>query len=247
MSLLRFKALTFDVVGTLIDFERGLLDYLHAAAPAANVDDAGFLAAYREARASPLALFYPDDLERVWVDLAKQFGLPRQAAAGFRDSVAYWPAYPDAVAALKRLKKHFRLVAATNTQRWAMNFFESALDMPFDWVVTCDDTGREKPDPRYFVWLRDKLASQGIRQAETLHVGRSQFYDIRIAQALGWRTCWMERGLSRTVDKPVKPDWHFATLRELADAVDAEVAQVAEHRQGHAWPRLARPFAMSPA
>jgi len=247
MSLLRFKVLTFDVVGTLIDFERGMFDYLQAVAPEANVGNGDFMAAYREARASPLALFYPDDLERVWTDLAQQFGLPRQAAAGFRASVARWPAYPDAVAALKRLKKYFRLVAATNAQRWAMDSFEPVLEMPFDCTVTCDDTGFEKPDPRYFVWLKDMLSRQGIRQAETLHVGRSQFHDIRIAQALGWRTCWMERGASRAVDKPVKPDWHFTTLRELADAVEAEAAEVAEQRQCAAWPLFAGPFAMSPS
>jgi putative hydrolase of the HAD superfamily len=71
MSLLRFKALTLDVVGTLIDFERGMLDHLRQVAPTATVSDADFLAAYREARASPLALYYPDDLGRVWMDLAK--------------------------------------------------------------------------------------------------------------------------------------------------------------------------------
>ncbi len=225
MNLLSFKVLTFDVVGTLIDFERGMFDYLHAVAPQACVRDEEFMAAYRETRASPLALFYPDDLERVWTELAQPLGLPRQAAASFRASVARWPAYPDAVAALKRLKKHFRLVAATNAQRWAMDVFEPVLERPFDLTVTCDDTGFEKPDPRYFVWLRNRLAREGIRQAETLHVGRSQFHDIRIAKALGWRTCWMERGASRAVDKPAQPDWHFTTLRELADAVDAEVMQ----------------------
>jgi putative hydrolase of the HAD superfamily len=222
MSLLRFKALTIDVVGTLIDHERGMLDYLHAAAPEAHVQGGAFLAACREARASPLALYFPDDLERVWTELAPRFGLPREAAAGFRASIARWPAHADAVHALRRLKKHFRLVAATDTQRWALACFEHTLGMPFDCAVSCDDTGYEKPDPRYFVALRNTLARQGIGQAETLHVGHSAFHDIRIAQALGWRTCWIERGAGRFADKPLRPDWRFPTLRELAHAVDAE-------------------------
>lgn len=225
MSLLRFKALTLDVVGTLIDHESGLLDHLRQVAPAARVSDADFLAAYREARASPLALYYPDDLSRVWVDLARKFGLPPEAAAGFRDSAVHWPAYADTVGALRRLKKHFKLVAATNAQRWALAGFEVTLGMPFDATVTPEDTHHEKPDPRYFLALRNLLAEQGLRQGDTLHVGRSQFHDIRIAQALGWRTCWIERGSSRAVDKPARPDWHFRTLRELADAVDAEAAR----------------------
>jgi putative hydrolase of the HAD superfamily len=242
MSLLRFKALTFEVVGTLIDFERGMLDYLHQAAPAARVSDSRFLEACRETRASPLALFFPEDLERVWRELAPEFGLPVQAAVGFRTSVTRWPAHADAVVALKRLKKHFQLVAATNAQRWALAQFEWTLDRPFDRTVTCDDTGREKPDPRYFWSLREVLARHGVRASETLHVGESQFHDIRIAQALGWRTCWIERrgGATPMQVKPVKPDWQFRTLHELADAVEAEAAQ----QQTAALPRFAEHFAM---
>jgi putative hydrolase of the HAD superfamily len=244
MSLLRFKALTFEVVGTLIDFERGMLDYLHQAAPAARVSDGEFLEACREARASPLALFFPEDLERVWRELASRFGLPPQAAVGFRTSVTRWPAHGDSVVALKRLKKHFRLVAATNAQRWALAQFEWTLGRPFDCTVTCDDTGREKPDPRYFVSLKERLARHGIRPCETLHVGESQFHDIRIAQALGWRTCRIERpgGATPTQVRPVKPDWQFHTLHELADAVDAEAAQ---QRQGMGSPMFQERFALA--
>ena len=231
MSLLRFKALSFDVVGTLIDCRRGMLDYLHEVDPGAKVDDRAFLSAYREERTSPLALLFPDDLERVWPELARRFGLPPQAAAGFRASVAYWPAFADTLGALKRLRRHYRLVAATNAQRWALGCFEHTLDRPFDWTVTCDDARHEKPDPRYFMYLKDMLAREGIRQSEILHVGQSQFHDIAVAQALGWRTCWIERyagqqlhGTCWVVNKPVRPDWRFTTLRELADAVDAEAA-----------------------
>ena len=59
-----FKVLTFDVVGTLIDFERGMLDYLHAVAPATAVGDSDFLTEYRAARKSADSSWYPDDLVR---------------------------------------------------------------------------------------------------------------------------------------------------------------------------------------
>jgi putative hydrolase of the HAD superfamily len=236
MSLLRFKALTFDVMGTLIDYERGLLDYLRAVAPAARVGDAEFLAAYREVRASPLALFSPDDLERVWRELARRFDLPAEAAAGFRASAAEWPAFADSVAALRRLGRHFHLVAATNAQRWAMDCFDRKLEFPFEATVSCDDTHFEKPDPRYFVWLKDMLAREGIRQAEILHVGQSQYHDIRIARALGWRTCWIERCPGRP--QLAAADWHFKSLRELADAVEDDLAG-----QGIEAPSFAEAFA----
>jgi putative hydrolase of the HAD superfamily len=232
MSLLKFKALTFDVVGTLIDFERGMLDYLKLVAPHAPVNEEEFLAAYRTERAAADALFYPDDLARVWRKLAPKFGLPdtEKAAIGFRQSVAQWPAFPDSVEALKRLKKHFKLVATTNTQRWAVGNFERTLEMPFDWTVTSDDTGCEKPDPAYFQWFREMLAKNGISQADNLHVAQSQYHDIGIAKQLGWKTAWIERragqkgfGGTKAVEKITQPDWHFTSLAQLADAVEAEI------------------------
>jgi putative hydrolase of the HAD superfamily len=234
MSLLHFKAMTFDVVGTLIDFERGMLDYLHRVAPDAALDDDAFLAAYRRERASLDSVFFPDDLERVWLALAPALGLPDsdEVAVGFRQSVAQWPAFPDSVEAMHRLKKHFKLAATTNTQRWAVGNFERTLGMPFDLVVTSDDAGCEKPDPRYFGHFRDLLAQRGIPQPLTLHVAQSQFHDIGIAHELGWHTCWIERragkvgfGGTQAVESLTKPDYHFTTLAALADAVEAEAAR----------------------
>jgi len=39
MSLKKFKVLTFDVVGTLIDFEGGMLAYLRKAVPDSKITD----------------------------------------------------------------------------------------------------------------------------------------------------------------------------------------------------------------
>ena len=56
MSLKDFKVLTFDVVGTLIDFEGGMIAYLRAAVPDSRVTDDDFLGAYRRARRRPSRL-----------------------------------------------------------------------------------------------------------------------------------------------------------------------------------------------
>ena len=134
MSLQQFKVLTFDVVGTLIDFERGMLDFLRRAVPHNDVSDDAFLAAYRQARKRAGTLAYPDDLEPVWHLIAPPLGLPDtpELARGFRDSVAAWPAFPDSVAALKRLKSRFKLVTMTNAQAWALAHkgeFEAGRDL----------------------------------------------------------------------------------------------------------------------
>ncbi|MBK9609609.1 MAG: HAD-IA family hydrolase [Betaproteobacteria bacterium] len=231
MSLKDFKVLTFDVVGTLIDFERGMLDYLHRAAPGAALGDEDFLAAYREARASPDSGWFPDDLVRVWHAVAAQHGLPDTAgiAGGFRDAAAGWPAFPDSVAALQRLGRRYQLVAMTNTQRWALAHFERTLGQPFADTIGCDEALCEKPDPQFFAFTRGRLSTRGFTVADNLHVAQSQHHDIGVAHRLGLATCWIERrhgqpgfGGTLAVGEITRPDYHFHTLAQLADAVDAE-------------------------
>lgn len=233
MSLQDFKVLTFDVVGTLIDFERGMLDYLHRAVPDATVSDDDFLALYRKARADEVTGLFPDDLVRVWHQIAPALGLPdtEALAEGLRDSVAQWPAFADSVEALKRLSKHFKLVAMTNAQQWALTHFERTLGLPFDDTVCVDDAQCEKPDPKFFAFARAKLAIRGFTQADNLHTAQSQYHDIGIAKSLGLATCWIERrhgqpgfGGTLAVKQITQPDYHYFTLAQLADAVEANAS-----------------------
>ncbi len=100
--------------------------------------------------------------------------------------------------------------------------------MPFDDSVSCDDALCEKPDPNYFAFTRGRLSIRGFKQADNLHVAQSQYHDIGVARKLGYSVCWIERrkglkGFGGTKEAPItRPDYHFGTLAELADAVDAE-------------------------
>ncbi len=64
-----YKCLTFDVVGTLIDFESGLMDSLSAIAAehGTRLAREDVLKAYRAERYRPDVQRFPDDLERsIW-------------------------------------------------------------------------------------------------------------------------------------------------------------------------------------
>jgi putative hydrolase of the HAD superfamily len=171
-------------------------------------------------------LRYPDDLERAYYDLVRGVGLKDGAvfARGFRDSAEFWPAFPDSVEALKRLSARYRLVAMTNAQRWALDHFSRTLGNPFWDTISVDDALCEKPDPNYFGFARGRVSRSGFVRDQILHVAQSQYHDIGVAKALGYATCWIERrkglkgfGGTIAVDKLTKPDFHFATLAELAD------------------------------
>jgi putative hydrolase of the HAD superfamily len=246
MTRERPKVLTFDVVGTLIDFEGGMLRYLREAGGAAlnALDDDAILDVYRRARANrpetragQAAPRYPDDLERVYAEIAPELGLPPGAdrARGFRDCVANWQGFPDSTAALARLKRHFSLVAMTNARRWAFTHFAQALGDPFDDSITADEALCEKPDGRFFAFARGRLSRYGHGLHDIMHVAQSQYHDIGIAREMGYTVCWIERrqnqkGFGGTIEvgEIVKPHYHFATLAALADAADAG----ALHMQG---------------
>jgi putative hydrolase of the HAD superfamily len=225
------KVLTFDVVGTLIDFESGLLGYLRRTCgkAAAGLGDDTILDAYRLARGSKEAWRFPDDLERVYGEIAPGLGLPADAAIarGFAQSVRDWPAFPDSVAALARLRARYRLVAMTNAARWALDLMVPTLGAPFHDTVTADEALCEKPDPQYFAFTRGRLSRDGLTQRDILHVAQSQYHDIGVAKRLGYTVCWIERrkgmgaGGTITAAEQTVPHYHFASLAELADVAEA--------------------------
>jgi len=229
MGFERFKVLTFDVVGTLIDFERGVLEAARAIGGRgeAELPDEAIWDVYLRARAihnQRSSVVFAD----VWRMIAKEHGLPGgdAAADAFQLAVLRWPAFPDSAEALARLRRRFRLVAMTNADRTAFTAYAATLGWPFHDSVTFDDTGLSKPDPGFFHFNRGRQSALGYRQDEILHVAQSQYHDIGVARSLGYKVCWIERrkGLKGWGGTPApaavtKPDWHFATLAELADAV----------------------------
>jgi putative hydrolase of the HAD superfamily len=232
MSFSDFKVLTFDVVGTLIDFETGILQAVRriGGPAAAKLSDDEIFTPYLRGR----ELNYERSSEvmaLVYLHLAKELGLPtdEQAADAFQLAVLRWPAFADSVAALKRLRKHFRLVAMTNADRSAFSFYSHTLGNPFHDSVTADEALCAKPDPQFFAFNRGRQSGFGYKQEEILHVAQSQHHDIGVAKSLGYKTCWIERrqgqkgfGGTPAVPQLTKPDYHFPTLKALADAVGAE-------------------------
>src|SRR5687768_18420390 len=117
MSFKNFKVLTFDVVGTLIDFEKGILDAVRriGGAAAAKLTDDQIFGPYLAGREK-----FPGRSSVVMADVylhtARALGLPsdENAATAFQNEVLRWPAFNDSAGALRRLRRRFRPVAMTN-------------------------------------------------------------------------------------------------------------------------------------
>lgn len=223
-----FKVLTFDVVGTLIDFETGVIDAVRkiAGKTPAELSDDQIFEPYKRGRdkhyeRSSEAMFH------VYRHLAKELGLPSDDAScdTFQLAVLRWGPFADSVEALKRLRTRFRLVAMTNADRVALSAYAHALGNPFDDTVCADDTGVAKPNPEFFAYNKGRQSAFGYKQSDILHVAQSQYHDIGIARKLGYKVCWIERrqgiagfGGTPAVETLTKPDFHYPTLKALADA-----------------------------
>ena len=220
-----FRAFTFDCYGTLIDWERGILQAIRAL-PGIDADDEALLAAFARhehaIQEEHPAMLYPEVLSNVCKAIAADFGRAAtdEQSAAFGASIADWPPFPDTVEALAYLCQHGLLMVLSNVDR--ASFAQSArrLGDPFHAVVTAEDVGSYKPAPAHFERAKALLADEGISSGEVLHVAQSLFHDVVPGRAAGLATCWIDRRAGRTggatppVD--VEPDITFIDLASLA-------------------------------
>ena len=198
-SLTCFRALSFDVYATLIDWETGIYEALRP------LNDR--LASSNEAKNnlhSLLSLFirhegrirqaHPDmeyttllgeTFEAIASDLGISLGTDIEKAsakAAFGYSVGDWPAFPDSVKALHRLSKHYKLIVLSNVD---MAAFSKTLGgglkgVIFDAIYTAEAIGSYKPDLRNFEYLvRHTQVSFGISKEGILHTSQALWHDHR--------------------------------------------------------------------
>ena len=164
-------------------------------------------------------------------DMASRWGvgLRDEDANSFRDSIRSWPPFPDTVEALEELGKRYRLVAVTNADGWALRHMSAIMGDPFQERVTCDEVGVNKPSPRVFEYVLDKLATAGVEKKDILHTAQSQYHDIVPASALGVATMWIERrhgkggfGATPGPERIVTPNFHAASMADFVRQVREE-------------------------
>ena len=91
-------------------------------------------------------------------------------------------------------------------------------------IITAQDVGSYKPDPRNFEYMKNSVGTEfGVDPARILSTAQSQFHDHQPARKAGIKSVWIERpgALMGNRDDPIF-DWRFATLGEMADAVERE-------------------------
>lgn len=239
MKISDFKVLAFDVYGTLIDWESGMVEALR---PLTDQVGGGLTRdeileahAYHESTAQRWtpARKYSDLLAVVYRRLAEEWGVD----VHWEDCVAYglsvrqWPAFDDSRAALAYLKQHFKLVVLTNTDNVSFSGSNARLGVRFDGVYTAEDVGSYKPSDRNFDYMLETLGRRGIAKADILHTAESMFHDHVPANRHGLSNCWIYRrhakqGFGATMNPGDMPrhDFRFNSMAELVEAHKAELA-----------------------
>ena len=108
-------------------------------------------------------------------------------------ALSHWPAYPDSVAALARLRERFTLGALTNMDDASFAKSHALLNLCFEVIVTAERAGAYKPSIRHFLLGLCDLAERKIPPHRVLHVAQSLRADVRPANLLGQDVVWINR------------------------------------------------------
>lgn len=227
----QYRVLTFDCYGTLIDWERGILNALRPVLDRHDISmtDDESLELFGElesaAERGPY-LAYHKVLTVVLAGFAERLGfsLADNERLALADSVGDWPPFPDTVEGLQSLARHYQLVILSNIDDALFAGSAKHLKTEFADVITAQQAGSYKPNRRNFEIALERV---GVPKEQVLHVAQSLFHDIEPANAIGLTTVWVNRrhdrpGSGATPEASAQPDLEVPDLRTLARLVDEQ-------------------------
>lgn len=216
------EALIFDVFGTVVDWRRGVAEHVAAFFSARDtaVDGTAFADAWRARyqpsmepiRAGDRGYVPLEELHRENLDqVLERFGLADRVDTQDRDRLnEAWeklPPWPDTVAGLTALKRHFTLAPCSNGSIAMMTRLALYGGLPWDAIVGAEIAGDYKP--RAGVYTKS-AAALGLEPEETMMVAAHN-PDLHAARAAGLKTAFVARrtetGPDQTTDLEPTDDW----------------------------------------
>ncbi|MFC0399139.1 HAD-IA family hydrolase [Paraburkholderia rhizosphaerae] len=142
---------------------------------------------------------------------AKQVGLPESAPQVLEDNWLELAPWSGSVQALQQLRHHCKLAVVTNCSNRLGQQAASILPVQWDAIVTAEEAGAYKPDPRPYQLALDKL---NVSPQDAAFVAGSS-YDMFGTAAVGLRTYWHNRIGLPLVAGARTPDFESPTLDSL--------------------------------
>lgn len=188
--------ITFDCYGTLVNFEidRATVQTLGPRVnQIKNIDT--FLQEFKIIRFSEVLDKYRPYKEVLCRSLEKamsKFGLEydEEDGAAIVAAVPTFGPFPDVHDVMERLRQHCKIVIISNTDDELIAGNVRKIGVPFDYVITAEQSKAYKPTLPAF---RYALKILGCKPSDILHVAQGFYYDIVPASKLGWARVWINR------------------------------------------------------
>jgi 2-haloacid dehalogenase/putative hydrolase of the HAD superfamily len=210
---------TFDVYGTLIDWESGAYDAFKREAERDGFtierDELipHFYEVQRQIQAGSYEL-YAEVLRRTAVEIAKQLGWPLEPSrSGFLpDSVQRWPPFKETNPVLAKVAKKYSVGLISNIDDKLLGQTRRHIPLDFDLVVTAQQVRSYKPDPAHFTECERRIGGK----KGWVHVAASYYHDVEPCLKKKIPIVWVNRSKQQLESNQKKPDAEVATLREAA-------------------------------
>ena len=238
MKISDFKLLSFDVYGTLIDWETGILQNLESLTNrlTCNISNDEILEkhAYFESSIQKLTPTkkYSEILSLVYNKLAEKWKIKisKKDSQDYGNSVGKWPVFNDSKQALIYLKQHYKIVVLTNVDNISFEKTKSLLGIDFDEIFTAEDIGSYKPDKKNFLFMIEFLKTKGFEINDILHVAESMFHDHFPANKHGLNNCHIYRrfdkkgyGATMKPEKIPTVKFRYNSMKDLVNAHNEEI------------------------
>lgn len=234
MNFQQFEVLSFDCYGTLIDWESGILTALKTILANHNItqdnlSEQQILEMFAQKESALEAKDYStyrEILKKVVQDFGVRLNfIPTETELNsLAESLQNWQPFPDTVAALKTLKKRYKLTIISNVDDDLFAHTAKKLEVDFDGIVTAQQVKSYKPSLQNFETAIERM---GISPDKLLHVAQSVYHDIIPAKSMGLSTVWVNRrqnqaGHGATIAASGKPDLEVSDLKTLVSLVGLE-------------------------
>jgi 2-haloacid dehalogenase len=208
---------TFDVYGTLIDWESGAIDAFakEAAKDGFTLDPNEvvplFHSVQQEIQAGSYEL-YAEVLRRTAINIAKElgWGLEPSRAGFLPDSVQRWPAFKESNPALAKVKKKYQVGLISNIDDKLLGLTRRHIPLDFDLVVTAQQVRSYKPDPAHFTECERRIGSK----KGWVHIAASYYHDVEPCVKKKIPVIWVNRHGQVLESGQKKPDAEVKNLRE---------------------------------
>src|SRR3954469_11922946 len=216
---------TFDVYGTLIDWETGVYDAFkrEAVKDGFTIDDRDeiiprFHEYEREIEGGSYEL-YAEVLRRVAVRIAKDIGWPLEPSrAGFLpDSVQRWPPFKETNPQLKKFGEKFQTGLISNIDDKLLGLTRRHIPFDFDLVVTAQQVRSYKPDPAHFTECARRMGTK----KGWVHIAASYYHDVEPCLKQKVPVIWVNRNKEELDSGQKKPTAEVKSLLEAAKLIGA--------------------------